>query len=115
VQKSITRFIEEFLYLRVNKDKTTTGYAKGKKFLGHSFYVKSKGKWSLCVHSKSYSTLKDKLRELTKRSSGRGYDKIKESLRYYIQGWVSYFKQSEMLSNIKRIDEWLCFRIRMLI
>ncbi|APA90774.1 group II intron reverse transcriptase/maturase [Myroides sp. ZB35] len=115
VQESITRFVEEVLYLRVNKEKTTTGYAKGKKFLGHSFYVKSKGKWSLCVHPKSYSTLKDKLKELTKRSRGKGYDKLKESLRYYIQGWVSYFKQSDMLSKIKCIDEWLRFRIRMLI
>ncbi|MDM1409129.1 group II intron reverse transcriptase/maturase, partial [Myroides sp. DF42-4-2] len=74
VQESITRFIEEVLYLRVNKEKTTNGHVKGKKFLGHSLSVKSKGKWNLCVHPKSYSKLKDKLRELTKRSSGKGYD-----------------------------------------
>ena len=45
VKESITKFIENVLYLRVNKEKTTVGYIKGKKFLGYSFYKKSKGEW----------------------------------------------------------------------
>lgn len=32
VKESITKFIENVLYLRVNKEKTTVGYIKGKKF-----------------------------------------------------------------------------------
>ncbi|MFB3386324.1 group II intron maturase-specific domain-containing protein [Flavobacterium sp. LAR06] len=44
-----------------------------------------------------------------------GYEKIKELLRYYLQGWVSYFKLADMSGKIKRIDKWLRFRIRMLI
>lgn len=115
VKESITKFIENVLYLRVNKEKTTVGYVKGKKFLGYSFYNKSKGKWGLCVHPKSYSKLKDRLKEITNRSNGMGYEKTKELLRYYIQGWVSYFKLADMSVKIKRIDEWLRFRIRMLI
>jgi RNA-directed DNA polymerase len=115
VKESITKFIENVLYLRVNKEKTTVGYVKGKKFLGYSFYNKSKGKWGLCVHPKSYSKLKDRLKEITNRSNGMGYEKTKELLRYYIQGWVSYFKLADMTVKIKRIDEWLRFRIRMLI
>ncbi|WP_409025156.1 group II intron maturase-specific domain-containing protein [Flavobacterium piscis] len=30
-------------------------------------------------------------------------------------GWVSYFKLADMSGRIKRIDEWLRFRIRMII
>ncbi|WP_229029134.1 group II intron reverse transcriptase/maturase [Flavobacterium sp. SLB02] len=115
VKESITAFIENVLYLRVNKEKTTVGYIKGKKFRGYSFYNKSKGKWGLCVHPKSYSKLKDRLKEITNRSNGMGYQKIKELLRYYLQGWVSYFKLADMSGRIKRIDEWLRFRIRILI
>lgn len=115
VKESITKSIENVLYLRVNKEKTAVGYVKGKKFLGYSFYNKSKGKWGLCVHPKSYSKLKDRLKEITNRSNGMGYEKTKELLRYYIQGWVSYFKLADMTVKIKRIDEWLRFRIRMLI
>jgi group II intron reverse transcriptase/maturase len=115
VKESITKFIENVLYLKVNKEKTTVGYIKGKKFLGYSFYNKSKGKWGLCVHSKSYSKLKDRLKEITNRSNGMGYEKTKELLRYYIQGWISYFKLADMSEKIKRIDKWLRFRIRMFI
>jgi RNA-directed DNA polymerase len=115
VKESITKFIENVLYLRVNKEKTTVGYIRGKKFLGYSFYNKSKGKWGLCVHPKSYSKLKDRLKEITNRSNGVGYEKTKELLRYYIQGWVSYFKLANMSNKIRRIDKWLRFRIRMFI
>jgi RNA-directed DNA polymerase len=115
VKESITKFIENVLYLRVNKDKTTTGYIKGKKFLGYSFYNKSKGNWGLCVHPKSYSKLKNRLKEITNRSNGMGYQKTKELLQYYVQGWISYFKLADMSGKIKRIDEWLRFRIRMFI
>ena len=50
VKESITKFIEEVLYLKVNKEKTTTGYIKGKKFLGYSFYVTKFRKWAYYIH-----------------------------------------------------------------
>jgi group II intron reverse transcriptase/maturase len=115
VKESITKFIESVLYLRVNKEKTTVGYIKGKKFLGYSFYNKSKGKWGLCIHPKSHGKLKDRLKDITNRSNGMGYQKRKELLRHYIQGWISYFKLADMSGKVKRIDEWLRFRIRMFI
>lgn len=43
------------------------------------------------------------------------YQKTKELLRYCIQGWVFYFKLADMSGKLKRIDEWLRFRIRMFI
>ena len=39
VKESITRFIEENLYLKVNKEKTVVSYVRGVKYLGYSFYV----------------------------------------------------------------------------
>lgn len=115
VKESITRYIETALYLKVNKEKTTIGYIRGKKYLGYSFYVDKQRKWALCVHPNSYLKLKEKLRGMTNRNSGKGYDSLKESLRFFIQGWVSYFKLANMSSKIKRIDEWLRFRVRMFI
>jgi RNA-directed DNA polymerase len=87
VKESINRFIESILYLRVNKEKTTVGYIRGMKFFGYSFYKKSKGKWELCVHPKSYGKLKDRLKKITNRSNGIGYQKTKELLQYYLQGF----------------------------
>ncbi|WP_080694210.1 group II intron reverse transcriptase/maturase [Myroides odoratimimus] len=115
VKESITIFIETVLYLKVNKEKTTIGYARGKKFLGYSFYVGKNQQWELCVHTNSYDKLKEKLRVITNRSNGKGYDKLKETLKMFIRGWVSYFKLANMSDKIRRVDKWLRTRIRMFI
>jgi group II intron reverse transcriptase/maturase len=111
---SITRYIEEVLYLRVNKEKTVAGYVRGMKFLCYSFYLKS-GECRLSVHPKSYVKLEARLKELTGRSNGMGYEKRKTSLRLYICGWLEYFKLADMKSRLQRIDEWYRRRLRMCI
>lgn len=112
VKKSITIFIEKHLFLKVNQDKTSVGYVRGMKFLGYSFYV-HKGECRLSVHPKSYLKLKTRLKELTVRSNGMGYDKRKAKLHLLIRGWIEYFQVADMQSYLKRIDEWLRRRIRM--
>lgn len=68
---SIGRFIEDVLNLPVNKEKTSTGYVMGMKFLGYSFYMKS-GECRLSIHPKSYVKIRYKLKELTGRSNVNG-------------------------------------------
>ncbi|HCC51417.1 MAG TPA: group II intron reverse transcriptase/maturase [Porphyromonadaceae bacterium] len=113
-KESIIRFIEEKLYLRVNKEKTSVGYVRGMKFLGYSFYVKS-GECRLSVHPKSYGQLKTRLKELTGRSNGMGYEKRKSSLRLFIRGWLEYFKLADMRNRLQKLDEWYRCRLRMCI
>ncbi|MBD3592921.1 group II intron reverse transcriptase/maturase [Bacteroides sp. GM023] len=114
VKESITRFIEGQLFLKVNREKTVVSYVQGVKFLGYSFYV-MKGKCLLTVHPQSKSKMKSKLKELTSRSNGCGYECRKQKLKEYIRGWVGYYH----LAHIKRLcletDEWLRRRIRMCI
>lgn len=114
VRKSISSFLENLLYLKVNQEKTVVSYVQGIKYLGYSFRV-SKGKCSLTVHSKSKTKLKSKLKELTKRSNGWGYEKRKQKLNEYIRGWVGYFYLAEMKRLCIETDEWLRRRIRMCI
>ena len=113
-KERIIRFIEEVLYLRVNKEKTSVGYVKGMKFLGYSFYIKS-GECRLSVHPKSYDKLKHRLKELTGRSNGMGYEKRKTTLRLFICGWLEYFKLADMKSRLQTLDEWYRRRLRMCI
>ena len=114
VKESITRFIEGQLFLKVNREKTVVSYVQGVKFLGYSFYV-MKGKCLLTVHPQSKSKMKFKLKELTSRSNGWGYECRKQKLKEYIRGWLGYYH----LAQIKRLcietDEWLRRRIRMCI
>ena len=114
VKESITRFIENTLYLKVNKEKTVVSYVRGVKYLGYSFYV-TKGKCQLTVHPKSKARMKSKLKELTSRSNGWGYAKRKQKLKEYIRGWVGYYHLANMKRLLLETDEWLRRRIRMCI
>ena len=114
VRKSISRFLENRLYLKVNQEKTMVSYVQGIKYLGYSFRV-PKGKCSLTVHPKSKTKMKSKLKELTQRSNGWGYEKRKQKLREYMRGWVDYFHLAEMKRLCIETDEWLRRRIRMCI
>jgi RNA-directed DNA polymerase len=114
IMKSIILFIEDKLFLKVNREKSQTVPISKVKFLGYSFY-KRKGEGRLRIHPKSVSKMKAKLKELTSRNNGWGNDRRKKSLRRYIIGWVNYFKLADMRNLLLKIDEWYRRRIRMVI
>jgi group II intron reverse transcriptase/maturase len=114
VLRSITRFTEEKLYLKVNKEKTQVAYVSRIKFLGYGFYV-NKGIGRLRVHPTSIIKMRDRLKLFTSRSNGWSNARRKETLQTYIIGWVNYFKLADMQQLLLRIDEWLRRRLRMVI
>ena len=111
---NIVPFIENKLFLRVNREKTGTAYISKIKFLGYSFYV-YKGEGRLRVHPKSIAKMKERIRTLTSRSNGWGYARRKEALRQFITGWVNYFKLADMRNLLVKVDEWYRRRLRMVI
>ena len=111
---NIVPYIENKLFLKVNREKTTTAYVSKIKFLGYSFYV-YKGEGRLRVHPKSIAKMKERIRLLTSRSNGWGYARRKEALRLYITGWVNYFKLADMTKLLLGVDSWYRRRLRMVI
>ena len=107
-------YIENTLFLKVNREKTVTAYVSKIKFLGYSFYV-FKGEGRLRVHPKSIAKMKKRMRTLTSRSNGWGYARRKEALRQFISGWVNYFKLANMTKLLSIVDEWYRRRLRMVI
>jgi RNA-directed DNA polymerase len=114
VMSSIILFIEDKLFLKVNRDKSQTAPISKVKFLGYTFY-KTKGEGRLRIHPKSVAKMKARLKELTSRSNGWGNERRKETLRQYIIGWINYFKLADMQKLLSKIDEWYRRRIRMVI
>ena len=110
----IVPFIENKLFLRVNKVKTEVAHVSKVKFLGYGFY-RYNGKCRLRVHPKSVSRMKARLREITSRSNGKGDAWRKEACRYFIKGWVNYYKLADMKNLLSRVDEWYRRRLRMVI
>ena len=114
VRDSITVFIEGRLKLKVNREKTECAYIGKLEYLGYGFYV-SRGKCRLRLHEKSEAKLRRKLKQITSRSNGMGYEQRKTALRNYLQGWTEYFKYADMGSKVRDIDQWLRRRLRMCI
>lgn len=107
----ILPFIEEKLFLKVNKEKTKVADIGRIKFLGYGFRYSAKG-IRATVHAKSKAKLKAKVREITKRSDGRGYEWKKRRLKWLVTGWVNYFKLADMKSWLQTVDEWMRTRLR---
>ncbi len=112
VMASITRFLEEQLKLKVNKEKSTVDRPWKLKFLGFSFYHK-KGELGIRVHPKPVKKFKQKLKEVTGRSNAMSVEERREKLRQCIVGWVNYFGMADMKATARALDEWLRRRIRM--
>ena len=114
VRESITKFIEGRLKLRVNREKTECAYIGRLKYLGYGFYIRN-GKCRLRLHQKTEAKLRRRLKEITSRSNGMGYQRRKDTLRQYLRGWTEYYRMADMGSKAKYIDQWLRRRIRMCI
>ena len=112
VMSSITRFLEQELRLKVNREKSAVDRPWKLKFLGFSFYAK-KGGVGISVHPASLKKFKEKLKEITGRSNAMSMEQRTEKLRQCIVGWVNYFGMADMKAIAKALDEWLRRRIRM--
>jgi RNA-directed DNA polymerase len=108
----ILPYIEEKLFLKVNREKTRVARVKQVKYLGYGFYI-HKGEGRLRIHPKSVQKFRDKIREITGRSNGMGTLARKTRLNQVIRGWINYFKLADAKNLIRELDEWIRSRIRM--
>jgi len=99
------------LRLKVNEAKSAVASVKGRKFLGYSFWVTKDGV-KRKVASKALATFKQRVRELTRRSGGRGMAQVIERLRPYLLGWKAYFRLAQTPSVWHSLDKWLRHRLR---
>ena len=108
--RNILPYIEEKLFLKVNREKTSVAHISRVKYLGYTFY-NHKG-FRFRVHPKTVAKMKKRLRELTDRNNGWSNKYRIAKLQQFIRGWINYFKLADMKSMLIRMDEWLRHRIR---
>lgn len=107
---SVTNFLEKKLKLKVNKEKSSVDYTLRRKILGFKIFGKV-----IALADQTVSRLKDKIRELTRRSWGIGMsDRIKK-LNEYLKGWLGYFSLANAKGRLREIDEWMRRRLRMVV
>jgi RNA-directed DNA polymerase len=116
VMKSISKFIEKILGLKVNVSKSKVDKPKGIKYLGFGFYYDSFAKqYKAKPHAKSVAKFKARMKQLTCRSWGVGNDYKVKKLNQLIRGWINYFKIGSMKKLCGILDKSMRFRLRMCI
>lgn len=109
VMASLTRWIDRTLRLTVNERKSAVDRPWNRKFLG---FTLSRGDARLKVADRSLDKLKNRVRELTRRTRGRRLIDIIAELRMALLGWKAYFGIAEVLSPLREIDKWIRRRLR---
>ena len=116
VMKSVTRFIEEKLGLKVNAEKSKVSKPRGIKYLGFGFYFDSFAKaYKARPHPKAVERFKAQMKKLTCRSWGVSNTYKVQKLNQLIRGWINYFRIGSMKKLCKRLDEQIRYRLRMCI
>ena len=116
VMKSVTSWLERKLFLKVSATKTKVVRPPESHFLGFTFW-KSKDGWKCKPADDRKKKLYAKVKEVLKRKHAvsRPLSVTFTKLNQIIRGWINYFKIGSMRQNLKRIDERLRTRMRIVI
>jgi RNA-directed DNA polymerase len=114
VMKSITRFLEQRLRLKVNAEKSAVARPWERKFLGYSLTWHREAR--LKVAASSVSRVKEKLREIFRRGRGRNVGRLIEAeLTPLLRGWMNYFRLAEVKGIFDELESWIRRKLRCLI
>ena len=102
------------LKLQINVEKSAVARAWDRQFLGFSFWVGPGRVIKRRVAPKALGKMKERLRELTSRSTGRSIAQVVVLLRSYLIGWRSYFRLAETPGVFAELEQWLYRRLRAL-
>jgi len=116
VLKGITKFIEQKLKLKVNRQKTKICRPVSYCILGYNFvstYVKGKkGKYRLRVSPKTFARMKAKVKEITRKTNPKSFSERIDELNCFMKGWINYFKYAHMSGKLNDLDWWIRNRLR---
>jgi RNA-directed DNA polymerase len=110
VMSSIKQFITRQLKLKVNEQKSAVAQPKERKFLGFSFTWQREPKRRIAP--KAITRLKQRVRELTRRTRGVSVETMVKQLGRYLTGWRGYFGFCQTPSVLRSLDQWLRRRLR---
>jgi len=110
VLDSCRRFLAERLRLKVNAEKSAVDRPWKRSFLGYS--VTNRGQPRLRIAPKSIQRMKQRVRELTRRTRGVSLKQVIADVATYLRGWLSYYRLAETPSVLRGLDAWLRRKLR---
>lgn len=110
VMASVTRFLEQKLRLRVNRDKSAVAPVQERKFLGHRLLPGG----HMGIAPQSLDRARERVRQLTRRSRGVSIEQVIDELNTFLTGWVTYFRHAECRRSLCELDGWIRRKLRCL-
>jgi group II intron reverse transcriptase/maturase len=116
VGNNIYLFLKNKLRLPINREKSGIRKPVNFEILGYKFvsmYEKgAKGKYQLVATTKSWNTLKRKLKAITKKTVPKTFDERIKQLKQVCRGWLNYFRMGSLTGKLGDLDSWLRNRLR---
>ena len=107
-QQVATEYLENELKLTVNTQKTHLVHSdEGVKYLGVEIFTPYTR-----IQAKKVKGLKEKVRQQTKRNSGRSLKDIIQTLNPVLRGFVNYFRIANCSRELKSLMGWIRRRLR---
>lgn len=115
VFRSIKKFLERKLKLRVHPEKSKVSRTHQRKFLGYGFLWTQKGP-KIRVARESLQDFRVKLKGLFRKGRGRNLERfIREDLNPVLRGWIQYFSLAEFPTFAWKLDGWIRRRLRLIV
>ena len=113
IMAKVTKYIEDRLKLKVNKEKSRVCQGYELNFLGHSLLKDG----TLGLSKTGEEKFKKKLKLLTSRKRGISIERMFKEVRQVVVGWLVYYRSAKMQRKMEQIDGWLrrrfrCFRLK---
>ena len=100
VMTSLESFLSKRLRLPINREKSAVARPWARKFLGYTVTASRK----LKVAPQSLRRLQGRIRALCRQARGWRLDRLIETLRPIIRGWIAYFQLSEVKVAFVRLE-----------
>ena len=113
VMASVTHFLARRLKLTVNADKSAVDHPAARAFLGFSFTSGQTPKRRIAPQA--LARLKERVREMTRRTKSVSLGCLVAELSRYLVGWRDYFGFCETPSVLRRLDRWVRRRLRAIV
>ena len=110
VMASISRFLEQRLRLRVNREKSVVARPWKRRFLGYSFTRENSPR--LKASPESVRRLKQRVRRVFRQGRGQRVERTIETLNRTLGGWIRYFRLSQTRRVFEDLDGWIRRKLR---
>ena len=110
---SLERYLAKRLRLRINRKKSAVARPWKRQFLGYS--VTSNREPRLKIAPKAIKRLKKKLRPLFRRARGNNLTTTVKILNSKLQGWIAYYRLSDVTGVLKQLDSWIRRKLRVVV